>query len=48
MTTKIINTEVTEATEFSMKTTVIELDRIPSKSEKDQLFGDDESIILIF
>lgn len=48
MKTQILNTEVTEATEFSMKTTLIELDRIPSKLEMDELFGEDESIVLMF
>ena len=48
MTTSIIKTEKIEATEFTMEANVIELDSIPTVEEQEELFGDDDSIVLCF
>ena len=43
-----INIETIEATENSMEANVLTLDRIPTIEEQNELFGNDETIVLEF
>lgn len=45
---QVIKTEKFKATEFAMETTILTLNSIPTTLEQDQLFGDDDSIVLVF
>jgi hypothetical protein len=48
MTTQQIKTENIKETDFSMETTIITLDGVPTISEQYILFGNDDSIVLEF
>ena len=41
-------TENIEATEFTMEANVITIDSVPTMEEQDQLFRNDDSIVLEF
>ena len=48
MKNQILSTENIEATEFTNEANVITLSSVPTIEEQNQLFGDDDSIVLEF
>lgn len=48
MKTQILNTQNIETTEFTMESNIITLDSVPTIEEQEELFGDDDSIVLEF
>lgn len=43
-----LTTETIEATEFTMEANIITLDSVPTIEEQNELFGNDDSIVLEF
>lgn len=48
MATQILNTEKIEATQYAMEANVISIDYTPTAKEQEDLFNNDDSIILEF